>query len=255
METLKDLVVAGRERDGTAIDVLDRTTPYSYGDFCTNAWKTGNLLGHYGTHAGSTVAVAVGPKDGDREGYVDADDPLLAVLGTTLVGATANVTPNPPVESGVLVVPAGWQDRYDPAPGCSVLAYGGPPEAADVAHFEAERWSENPVEPPERVDPDTDALQFGMETYTHGELVTATARVVDQYGLDETSTVGLAGSVIEPGGFVAGVLAGLSVGATILVADHERLQTREDVSLLVTDERLDEGKALSVSDATESIRN
>jgi hypothetical protein len=73
MDTVADLVAAGRERDGVAIDAPNRATPYSYGEFCTNTWKAGNLLGHY-THPGGT-----------------------------LVGATVDLSPDPPVDADTLV--------------------------------------------------------------------------------------------------------------------------------------------------------
>jgi len=236
METLADLVAAGRERDGVAIDAPGRSAPYTYRTLCTNAWKAGNLLGHY-THPGGAVAVVVGPKggseldggesDGDEpdggehsEGVVDAADPVLAALGGTLVGATVTLTPDPPVTADALVRPAGprWREQYPAEPGCSTLAYGGPPDSAGPEQFEAALWSENPLAPPEPVEPATPAVRAGGETRTHGDLLDAAATVVSEHDLDASSRVALAGDLREPAVLVAGVLAPLSVGATILLA-------------------------------------
>ena len=239
MNTLADLVADGRERDGTAIDARQRTAPYSYRELCTNVWKAANLVGHYGTHPGSEVAVVPGPKDADAAdwpetcGHIDSADPVLAALGATLRGATVTMTPDQPVEARVLVLPAGWHEVFDTAPQCSVLAYGGPPEDPAAVHFEAELWSENPTEPPEQVDPDTPALRAGGTTYTHGNLVTAAERVADSHGLDESSRVGLAADLRAPGALVVGVLAPLSVGATVVLADGP--ESFEEGTLVVTD--------------------
>jgi hypothetical protein len=238
MNTLADLVAAGRERDGTAIDAHGRTAPYSYRDLCTNVWKTANLVGHYGTHPGSEVAVVPGPKEVTQPdwpadaGRLDSADPVLAVLGAALRTATVTMTPAQPVQARTLVVPAGWHEVFDTAPQCSVLAYGGPPADPAAVHFEAELWSENPTEPPEQVDPDTPALR-AEETYTHGDLVTAAERVVERHGLGASSHVGLVADLRTPGALVAGVLAPLSVGATVVLADDR--QSFETEALVVTD--------------------
>jgi len=159
-ETLKELVAAAKEREGTVLDAAERSAPYSYREFATNCFKAGTLLGHYGVHPGAAVTVAVGPKEApvdggadapcrgdDVMGYFDAADPLLAIFGGASVGAAVDVTPMEPVESRALVAPA-WRS-YETAPRCSTLAYGGPPDDPAVAHFEAELWSENPTAPPD----------------------------------------------------------------------------------------------------------
>ena len=222
-ETLKDVVAAGRKRDGTALDVVRRPAPYSYHDFCTSVWKTGNLLGHYGVHALGELAVAVGPKAAsgvdrrDAEGALDAAEPLLAILGGTIIGGAVDVTPEEPVDAPALVVPAHWTLEFTAS--CSRLAYGGPPTDPRVSHFEREVWSENPIEPPESVAPADDALRFDDETWSHEALLSSTAAVVSEYDLDSATRVVLGADITEPGGFVAGVLAPLAVGAAIVVPD------------------------------------
>jgi hypothetical protein len=237
MATIASLVETGRERDGVAIDAPDRSAPYSYGELCTNTWKAGNLLGHY-THRGGRVAVVVGPKDADgpdpvdREGHVDSADPVLAALGGTLVGTTVTLTPESPVDADVLVRPAGeaWAGQYPAQPGCAVLAYGGPPEPSSVEGFEAALWSENPIAPPESVDSTTPALDAAAATHSHGDLLDRAARVVDRHNLDGTSRVLLSGDLRDPDTLVAGVLAPLSAGSTIVLGGTDAV---EDVALTV----------------------
>ena len=222
METLADLVAAGRSRDGPVIEAPDRSAPYSYREFSTNTWKAGNLLRHYGVRRGATAAVVVGPKRPsatDEPGRLGAAaDPLLAVFGAWTVGATVDLAPAAPVEARALVAPAAWLDRYEAAPGCSRLAYGGPPEAADVAHFERDLWSENPIEPPDAVEPGDTALRIDGETATQGALLAAGRAVADEFSLAAGDRVAVDAPLRTPEAVVAGVVAPLVAGATILPA-------------------------------------
>lgn len=236
METLKDLVGACRDREGVAVDGPHRTTPYSYREFGTNCWKVGNLYSHYGVRPGASMSVVVGPNDPTEsavEGLPDAPQPLLAVLGGTGVGATVTLAPSPPVEGRALVVPAAWFDRYEAVPGCSVLAYGSEVEDPTITQFETEFWSENPIEPPDPVSADDDALTFDGESVSHGRLLDVARTVQDEYGIDADDAVALGGSLTGPGAVVAGVLAPLVAGATILVPDGEGTVPREEASLVV----------------------
>ncbi|MEF8782735.1 MAG: hypothetical protein V5A39_07055 [Haloarculaceae archaeon] len=218
METLADVVARGRTRDGAALDAPDRAAPYSYREFCTNAWKAGNLLRHYGVRRDGTLALVVGPKSpapDDEPGVLgSAAAPLLALFGGATVGAAVDVTPASPVDARALVAPDAWLDRYEAEPGCSRLAYGGPPEAADVAHLERELWSENPIEPPDEVSPGA-VLRIEGERYTHRALLDAASAVVDDHSLAAGDSVGLDAPLTHPGPIAAGVLAPLMVGATI----------------------------------------
>lgn len=209
METVADLVAAGRDRDGVALSVPGRVTDYRYNDVCTNVWKTGNLLRHYGLRAGAAATVAVGPKQPDgREtlGWLDTVDPLLGLLGAAQLGATLDLDPatDTVVEGRVFLLPDEWVDEYEAGPGTSRVAYGGPPEDSGVVHFERERWSENPMQPP---DPPGAADEL-LAGYTHGDLVGAAQRVADEYGLGEEDRVALAAPLAGSGRSVAGTLAG-----------------------------------------------
>ncbi len=224
METVADLVAAGRDREGVALSVPGRTTDYRYDDICTSVWKGGNLLRHYGLRGGAMATVAVGPKEPDSGpdgalGWLDSADPLLGVLGAAQLGATVDLDPttDSAVEGRVAVLPAAWVDEYEAAPGTSLVAYGGPPEASGVVHFERERWSENPMQPPDPPAADDDLLAG----YSHGDLVGAARRVTDEYGLGEDDRVALAaplvGSGKEVGGtLAAGVLAPMLAGAAVV---------------------------------------
>ena len=273
-ETLKELIAAAKDREGTVLDAAERSAPYSYREFATNCFKAGNLLGHYGVHPGATVTVAVGPKEApgdggaddgetsdggsgeDAIGFLGAAEPLLAILGGASVGATVDVTPAEPVESRALVAPA-WRPS-ETAPRCSTLAYGGPPEDPAVAHFEAELWSENPTAPPEPVAATDPALRADGESYSHETLLAVAGDVVADHGLDETSRVLLSASLTDPGALVAGVLAPLSVGATVVLPDGAddggQTEGTEPALWVLEEGREDDRTAVRAGDVTASLR-
>jgi hypothetical protein len=69
------------------------------------------VIGYY-AHQGVSVAVLTGPEatDGgpaELVGGIDSADPVFAVLGGTLLGATVTVTSGTPVDTDILVRPAG----------------------------------------------------------------------------------------------------------------------------------------------------
>jgi hypothetical protein len=235
MQTLSELVAAGRERDGVLFTTPERSARYSYRDFCTNVWKGGNLMRHYGVREGMAVAVVVGPKnptDTDESGYLkDCPDGLLAILAATLDGAVANVAPDSEIDETALVAPAAWLDRYELAPGAKALAYGGPSDDPTVAGFERELWSENPLQPPGERAPDDPALQDADGTYSHGELLAASERVGTEYDIDAETTVAFRAPVTSAAAVVAGLLAPLRAGATVRFGDS----TASDVAVAESD--------------------
>lgn len=258
-ETLKDIVAAGRDRESTALNVVRRPAPYSYHKLSTNVWKAGNLLGHYGVHSVGELAVAVGPKRTDEDdpagkrGDIDSPEPLLAVLGGAIIGGVADLTPEEPVDAPALVSPAHWDIETEP--GCTRLAYGGPPTDPSVSHFERLVWSENPIEPPESVTPADGAVRFDGETWSHEEVLAVVGDLVDEYDIDEETHVVLAADVTTPGGFVAGLLAPLAVGAPIVVPEGPAREWPEltETDLVVTDERTAENTLLA-PEVTRSMR-
>lgn len=254
-ETVKDVVAAGREREGTVIQAANRTAPYSYGDFCTNVWKTGNLLRHYGIRPGSRVAVVVGPKEGtdpSRVGHPDSPEPLQAILGGATLAATVDLTPAQPVDTRAFVLPAGLLDSYGTEPGCSVIAYGGPPEAADVAHFGTETWSENPIAPPDPVDPNDAFLQADDEQFTHEAVLSVATSLVEEYELTPEDRVGVSASLTEPGSVVAGLVAPLVAGSTIYLPASEETAGGIDATLVVGTNN--NKNVVSASSITERLR-
>lgn len=220
MQVLGDLVAAGREREGVVFSTPERSAPYSYREFCTNVWKAGNLMRHYGVREGTRVAVVVGPKnptDGDEAGYLfDGPDGVLALLAATVDGAVVRLDPPSDIDATALVAPAAWLDRYTLAPGTKALAYGGPSEDPTVANFERELWSENPLHPPGEVAPTDTALADGDGTYTHEAVLAAGERVVDDFGIDGETTVALRAPLTTVGAVVAGVVAPMQAGATVV---------------------------------------
>lgn len=224
MQVLGDLVADARERDGPLFESSERAAPYSYADFATNVWKTGNLLRHYGVREGARVAVAVGPKapdDGDEPGWLgDTPDPVLAVLAAAVDGAILDPDPPGAVDATVLIAPNDWIDDYALGPGTKALAYGGPPEEPTVAHLEREAWSENPLEPPADVGPG-DPVLAADETYSHGDLLAASRRVVAEESLDEGDAVVIRAPLTDPGALVAGVIAPMRVGASVLLGEEQ----------------------------------
>jgi len=215
--TLKALVAAGREREGAALDVRSLTAPYSYRDLCTNVWKAGNLFGHYGVAGVGELALVVGSKREAGSSRLDAAEPVLALLGGAIVGATVELDPDEPVDAPALVAP--HHHEVETAPGCSHLVYGGPPTDPQLSHFERELWSENPIEPPERVEPDDSAFRLDGEEWTHAQLLEAAADVVERYELSTASELLLETHLDDVGTVVSGVLAPMSVGATVVVPE------------------------------------
>ena len=234
MDVLGDLVAPERRSDRLAYERPgERSRSYSYAAFCTDAWKAGNLLRHYGVREGATVGVLDGPKEPEsREDATGTPVPesLLALLGASGLGA--DVVFDPPAEPDVraLVGPAAWLDSYDLPPGSKALAYGGPPDDPTVAHFERELWSENPIPFPEEVDPGATALRSGGTAYSHESLLAAARGVVAEFDLDEGSRVATETPLSTVGEVVAGVLAPLLAGGTITVGSEADLLVSETAS-------------------------
>jgi hypothetical protein len=219
MDVVGDLVARERRSDALALRTDSRAGSYSYEKLCTNAWKAGNLLSHYGVRGDATVAIDAGESL--------SPPPLTAFLGAALLGATVRFESpdsggsDPPesVETRALVVPTDSVEGYTPPPGTTVLAYGDVPEDPTVTHFEREVWSENPTTPPNEVRPDDTLLVTDVDGsgVTHRQAVEAAERVADEVGLDDEHLVAPRGSLAGPAVAVAGVLAPLSVGAAILL--------------------------------------
>lgn len=237
MDTVRDVLGTARDREGVAFDAPGRTTGYSFREFVTGAWKAGNLLRHYGVRGGHRVTVITGPAqpgpDADPGRVAETPEPLFAALGALGLGAALAFDPGERIDASALVAPAAWLDRYDVGPGTTRMAYGDPPEAADAVHFERERWSENPVEPPGAVSADAVAVS-GDGRLTQADLL-ARAR---ETPIEAGDRVGLEGP-LGPRTVAPGLLAPLAAGATIVGGDPAAVDVRVGPAgeVSVSDER------------------
>lgn len=210
MDVLGDVLARDRRDDlGDALALRHDPTGahIDYRRFCTIAWKTGNFLRNEGVRGGMPVVV-----DGDP-----APPALLSVCGAGLLGATVDVGGPVDAETRALVAPTATLDGYDAGPRTRRIAYGDEHPDPSVAMFERDVWSENPTEPPDSVRPDDPLLRTSAGTLTHGEALAIASGVVDAHHLDADSAVVVRGPLTDPGVAVAGLLAALLVGGTIVV--------------------------------------
>jgi len=228
VSVLGALVARDRRSDRVALRVAARERAYSYRDFCTTAWKVGHALGHLGVHAGSEVALAPDP----------APQPLLTLFGAACLGARATFDAG--ADARVVLVPADREGDADARPGRKVVVYGDAPDGIGITHWEETVWSENPAMPPGERSGDEVALDAGGAAYTHRELLAAADGVVDAFGLDAETSVALRAPLTDPRAVVAGVIAPLLAGGTVVLPDGD---ASADVTVVA-----DEGGRLSVAD-------
>ncbi|MFW6018816.1 MAG: hypothetical protein ACOCPX_08335 [Halapricum sp.] len=209
MDVLGDLVSPERGDDTLWIHRPGpRSRSWSGEQFCVDAWKAGNLLRHYGVREGATVAVLEGAEPPDPQA-------LIALFGAWTLGATVRVAPADLEGVDVVVGSTDSLDDRELPPGCKALGFGEPPDDPTVAHFEGERWSENPVQFPAEVDPSDRALATNDSEYTHAELLADGHSVLETFGLGADDRVALQVNLSDPETVVVGVLAPLLAGATI----------------------------------------
>jgi hypothetical protein len=237
MNLLGDIVAPERRSDELAYERPgERAQSYSYSAFCTDAWKAGNLMRHYGVREGATVGIVDGPKQPtdsqDREG-TPALPALVGFFGAALLGA--DVRFDPPTEPDVraLIAPTAWLEAYDLPPGSKALGFGANPEDPTVAQFERELWSENPIPFPSEFGPETTALQTETETFDHATLLASAEAIVAEFDLTAEDAVAVDASLASPGTVVAGVLAPLVAGGTVTVGGNS--ETAQDAALVVSE--------------------
>jgi hypothetical protein len=209
VDVLGDLVARDRRDDSVALRVPGVGRRYSYRDFCTSSYKAGNVLRYLGVRRGSGVAVAA-----ER-----LPEPVLAFLGAAQLGAVTRFDPR---ADGVRVVlvPVEREAAFELPPESKLAVYGGSPTDPAVTHWEQEVWSENPAIHPAGVAPSDPALAAGDRTFTHGDLLAAARDVVTDAGLTADDAVAIRGSLSDPG-VVAGLLAPLVAGGTVVFPDEE----------------------------------
>lgn len=213
MHVLGDLVARERRSDRPALRTSGGRR-YSYHDFCTTSYKAGNFLRYLGVRAGDTVAVEPDP----------LPEPILTFFGAVQLGAATRFDPSVSRRSDTAgeeppratVVPVDRESAFSLPPGHKLAVYGGSPESPQVAHWEQEVWSENPAFPPTEVDPASAALVGDDGAASHETLLAAARRVVAETGLGDHDEVAVRASLSEPAVVVAGVLAPLLAGATVV---------------------------------------
>ena len=220
--TLGGLLARERRTEGLALraltaDGLDRT--YSYRDALTTAWKAGNFLRHLGVRG-------VGETPEERVSTVEvAPDPLpepvSTFLGAAGLGARTAFEPRAEGRARVTAVHADDAGRYDPPPGSKLVVYGGAPDSPETDHWEQEVWSENPRAHPALVDPDETALVAGDDRYSHATVLDAAESVVERAGVAPGDRVAVRATLADPRVVVAGVVAPLLAGATVVFPDDE----------------------------------
>jgi len=218
MVVIGDALTRKRRNDDLALGTDSRAGSYSYETAITSAWKAGNLLRHYGVRTGATVAID--PGDGA------SPPPILAFLGAAMLGGVTDFAPDSGTASDAkaLLVPTARVGEYDPGPGTQVLGYGAVPDQPGVAHFEREAWSENPVKPPDEVAAADPVLASTDGQISHEAALTAAETVIEDADLTASDTVGIRAPLSNPGTVVAGVVAPLRAGATVLL-DREQTGT------------------------------
>lgn len=255
MDTVGDLVARERRGDEVALAAPGVGRAMSYHDLCTTAWKAGNALRHFGVARGATVAVAADPHPaptlaflgaallGARTRFCASDAARAAATGADAesVGADADATDDAP---RAVLVPAGDADREVP-PGTSLVAYGDAPDRPTVAHWEGTVWSENPAFPPTPVDPDAPSLAPG---HSHADVLATARDAAERADVGCGSRVAVRAPLSDPRTVVAGVVAPLLAGGTVLFPDGEAVG---DVAVVASaDDEAPEPTALPPADVS-----
>jgi hypothetical protein len=225
MDTIAD-VVAGLDDPERAAVRADRTQDAR--ETRDRIYKTGNALRHRGVRVDSGVAI------------LDRAEPaaLHSFLGAALLGATVEFGPDEVVEARVLAGPTVELDGYDLPPGGQRVGWGEPPVDPSWMYFERDVWSENPAFPEPDATPETDLLP-GV---THSEVLAAAEDVAAD--LTEDDAVAVRAPLSHAGTVVAGVVAPLLAGATVVLPP-----AGGEGTVAVTDESAPEARVVSPDDA------
>jgi acyl-CoA synthetase (AMP-forming)/AMP-acid ligase II len=251
-DVLGDLVARERRRDAVALRVDATGREISYRDFCTTAWKAGHALSHCGVHPGARVALAPDPAPQPLLTLFGAACLGACVTFDTEATARAVLVPadhegdverrpgravvvygDAPADPGVThwertvwsenpVRPPGERDAdevvldgEEPRPSSSRTG-SDDSEASETPRAERDdvpqATGRSPVTTGEAGNP-------GSTAYTHREVLAAATRVVDAAGLDADMSVGLRAPLTDPRAVVAGVVAPLSVGGTVVLPE------------------------------------
>jgi len=221
VEVLESLEPGTSEADdGSAVSLRAGNRSYDPGRFRQTIYKTGNYLRHCGVHEGAVVEMLPDP----------APETVFAMLATWLLGG--RVAPVPPEVDGpdaadqrdgtvaVRLGPTSELPAQPVEPGCTLLGFGAEPADPSVAYFEREIWSENPFFPETDLPPDRPLFAHDRST----ELDILLDRATDAAdGFASTDIVAIRTSLLGPGTAVAGLLAPLLAGATILLPADDQV--------------------------------
>ncbi|MFD1569916.1 long-chain fatty acid--CoA ligase [Halorubrum laminariae] len=224
MDVVGDLLARDRRSRDIALVTVDGRER-TYRDLITNAYKAANVLRYLGAREGSVVAVDPAPEL----------HTVLAFLGAARLGAPVRFDPDAGVDAGdrVVLVSVDDEPTIEPAPGTNLVAFGGPPERPETTHWEQELWSENPATPPSEVAPE-DAVICARRRgssdrapsdrdVSHRAILDAAAAVADRYDMTAASRVTFGGGLSNTRAVAAGLVAPLSVGATVALAEGSTL--------------------------------
>lgn len=189
--------------DGVVLEAPPRK--YTRRQFLTNVWKTGNFLRSLGVHEDSLVAIVDEP----------TPESLLSFFGASLLGGRIRFGPPTAIDARVIVGPTEQLGRFELPPGGQYVGYGAGPEDPSWAYFEQDVWSENPSFPGVEHDLSAPLIETEQEQYDTESVVEAAQSVASEYGQDDR--VVLRTPLATPETVVAGVLAPISAGATILL--------------------------------------
>ncbi len=215
MEVVGDLLARSRRSRDVAL-VTTAGSERTYHDLITNAYKAANVLRYLGAREGSTIAI-------DSKPGVHT---TLAFLGAARLGAAVRFDTTAGIDAGdrVVVAPLDDESALDPDPGTNLVVFDGPPDRPETTHWEAELWSENPGTPPSDVGPDDPVIRTSspdaVDIVTHRSLLETAGEVAAAHGIDADSRVVLRTSLADPKAVAAGIVAPLSRGGTIVLADR-----------------------------------
>lgn len=219
MDVIGDLMARDRRSDRLALSVEAAGRTYTYYDFITTSYKAGNVLRYLGVR--KTGRVALEP--------TALPEPILTFFGAAQLGAVTSFDPE--TEARVTLVDVAREADFDLPPGQKLAVYGGSPDAPGTTHWEKEVWSENPAVHPEIVEPDDVALLADGVEYTHRDLLNSARELVADFDLSPDDSVALCAPISNPGSVVAGILAPILTGGTIVVPENDPT----DVALVVGD--------------------
>ncbi|MFA1611961.1 acetyl-CoA synthetase [Halobellus rubicundus] len=227
--TIGDLVARDRRTSGTALRAEGPGRTYSYRDFVTTSYKSGNVLRYLGVRADDEVLVVP-----------DAlPEPVLAFYGAAQLGAVtrfADATDGTDDPPRAILAPVDREADFDLPPGHRLAVHGGPPDAPATTHWESEVWSENPAVHPASVDSQDPVLVADGRTYSHRDLLAAAETVVAEADLRPGTDVVVDGPFADPLVVASGLVAPILAGATVVLPDEGDDSADADASAVTTGE-------------------